>query len=859
MSLSAPDTIGRYQVLETVGRGGMGNLYLARDPKIGNRRVVIKVLREGFDNPELRERFAREADAAGGLHHVNVVTIFDVGEYEGQPFIAMEYIQGETLTDLIQRRAKLSLGRKLQLMEELCAGLHYAHRAGIVHRDIKPANVMVDQDGVLKILDFGIARLGSSGMTQAGMVMGTLNYMAPEQMAGVQVDARADMFSAGAVFYELLSSRRAFPGELPSIVHKIMTATREPLAALAPDLDPQLVAIVDKCLAREPGDRYADMAAVRREFAAIRHRIAADEQRTLHAHMDEARAAAGRGDYEAVIQACEQVLALDSEYGPAMELQQQTRVALHEQRVREQLLKARGQLDQGALTAASLIVDEVLSADPSASDALAVRDAVDEARRAIAEAQDRARELASALARAEQQLEAGSPDLALQTVEEALGIDAGNADALALKDRIADAVAAKRKAEQEARERAEQEARARATVDDARRQFGAGQHGAALTLLEKFQPAHPIVSAALTELRLEAQEIERRRLEAERRAQEELRRQEQERQRRAREEEERKRAAEAEERRRAEEARRQQEQEEARRRELEAARKREQEEARRREQEAARKRELEEARRREQEEARKRELEEARRREEETRRQEEQRRRNESVRVSPVSDETIHVDPRQLEAEARKALAPDDDALVADKTMVFDSRPAGPRPVTEKKGPIEPRHEAGGSPEAKPPAASPGRWPLVAAAVVVLAVLAGVIASRGRTSVPEPAPLAPAGSPADSPASSPPSSSASSSASTPVSSPTSVVFNVAPWAKIDAITRKTDGKAAGGTDLVTPCVVALAPGEYHVRATNPGFPPLEFDLTVKAGDSQAVRYEMPGFDPLKEASAIVDR
>ena len=567
---------------------------------------------------------------------------------------------------------------------------------------------------------------------------------------------------------------------------------------------------------------------------------------------------------EAVIQACEQVLALDSEYGPAMELQQQARVALHEQRVREQLQKARGQLDQGALTAASLLVDEVLSADPSASDALAVRDAVDEARRAIAEAQERARELASALARAEQQLDAGSPDLALQTVDEALGIDAGNAEALALKDRIAGAVAAKRKAEQEARERAEQEARARATVDDARRQFGAGQHAAALTLLEKFEPAHPIVSAALTELRLEAQEIERRRLEAERRAQEELRRQEQERQRRAREEEERKRAAEAEERRRAEEARRQQEQEEARRREQEAARKREQEEARRREQEAARKREQEEARRREEKRGsggrkQQRLQEEARRRDEETRRQEEQRRRNEAVRVSPVSDETIHVDPRQLEAEARKALAPNDDALVPDKTIVFDSRPAGPGPVAEKKGRIEPRRDAGGSREAKRPAASPGRWPLVAAAVVVLAVLAGVIASRGRTSIQEPAPLAPASSPANSPASSRASSSASSSASTPVSSPTSVVFNVAPWAKIDAITRKTDGKAAGGADLVTPCVVALAPGEYHVRATNPGFPPLEFDLTVKAGDSQAVRYEMPGFDPLKEASAIVGR
>ncbi len=128
----------------------------ARDPKIAKPAGRHQASPEGFDNPELRERFAREADAAGGLRHANAVTIFDVGEFDGQPFIAMDYIRGETLIGLIQRNAKLSLGRKLQLIDELCAGLHYAHRAGVVHRDIKPANVMVDQDGALKILDFGI-------------------------------------------------------------------------------------------------------------------------------------------------------------------------------------------------------------------------------------------------------------------------------------------------------------------------------------------------------------------------------------------------------------------------------------------------------------------------------------------------------------------------------------------------------------------------------------------------------------------------------------------------------------------------------------------------------------------------------
>jgi serine/threonine-protein kinase len=209
MSVAIPKNIARYQVLNHLEAGGMGSVYLARDPAI-DRLVAIKLLKEGFDNAELRERFMREARSAGRLRHINIVTIFDVGEHDNQPFIAMEYVEGETLYALIKRRAALSIGRKIQLMDELAAGLQYAHRGGIVHRDIKPKNVMLDADGVVKVLDFGIARVADGGgggiKTQAGMLMGTLNYMAPEQMMGLpDVDARADQFSAGAVFYELLA------------------------------------------------------------------------------------------------------------------------------------------------------------------------------------------------------------------------------------------------------------------------------------------------------------------------------------------------------------------------------------------------------------------------------------------------------------------------------------------------------------------------------------------------------------------------------------------------------------------------------------------------------------------------------
>ncbi len=157
MAMPTPDTVGRYQIERLIAHGGMGSLYLARDPVI-DRMVAIKFLKEGFDDPGARERFAREARAAGRLHHPNIVTIFDVGEHQDRPFIAMEYVAGETLGQLVARRAVRRLWEKLEILEELCAGLHYAHTASIVHRDIKPSNVMRDQTGVVKILDFGIAQ-----------------------------------------------------------------------------------------------------------------------------------------------------------------------------------------------------------------------------------------------------------------------------------------------------------------------------------------------------------------------------------------------------------------------------------------------------------------------------------------------------------------------------------------------------------------------------------------------------------------------------------------------------------------------------------------------------------------------------
>jgi serine/threonine-protein kinase len=277
---SNPASIGRYQVLNQLGRGGMGAVYLARDPAIG-RLVAIKLLQGNFDDAELRERFLREARSSGRLSHVNIVTIFDVGEHDGCPFIAMEYVEGESLASIIRRRAPLPLSQKLRWMEELSDGLNYAHRGGIVHRDIKPSNILLDAEGVLKILDFGIARdvVSGSGITHSGMLIGSLNYMAPEQMLGLPIDGRADQFAAGVVFYELLTYQQPFPGGLDTgVLHKVISTVPPPIETIDATIDSALIAIVNRCLEKKREDRYPDMAAVRRDLAAVAKRIASGRQ-----------------------------------------------------------------------------------------------------------------------------------------------------------------------------------------------------------------------------------------------------------------------------------------------------------------------------------------------------------------------------------------------------------------------------------------------------------------------------------------------------------------------------------------------------------------------------------------------------
>ena len=243
----------------------------ARDPDL-DRLVAIKVLRDPLYDEELLERFFREARAAAKLRHENLITIYDIGQHDHQPFMAMEYVDGTTLAAVIAERQPLPLAEKLSYVEQVCAGLHFAHREGIIHRDVKPANLMLDRHRVIRILDFGIARIEGSGMTQEGAMLGTLSYMAPEQMLGRAVDYRSDIYAVGAVAYELLAGQKAFNLEA-ELRPRLPSDVPLPLAECCPGLPPGLDEIVMRALAPRPEDRFADLDEARTALRDVRRRI----------------------------------------------------------------------------------------------------------------------------------------------------------------------------------------------------------------------------------------------------------------------------------------------------------------------------------------------------------------------------------------------------------------------------------------------------------------------------------------------------------------------------------------------------------------------------------------------------------
>jgi serine/threonine protein kinase len=258
------ETLGKYEIKRPLGRGAMGTVYEGWDPIIA-RRVAIKTVRlPDNDDPETEEalaRFRREAQAAGRLTHPNIVGVFDYGETNDLAYIVMEFVDGPTLKTLLDKQERFALADAVRVMEDVLAGLQFSHERGVVHRDIKPANVMLTSSGQAKIADFGIARIESSSMTQAGTLLGTPAYMSPEQFMGQVVDARSDIYSSGVLLYQLLTGERPFEGGLSAIMHKALNTEPPAPSQLSVTAPPSFDPVVRHAMAKRPQDRFASAKA----------------------------------------------------------------------------------------------------------------------------------------------------------------------------------------------------------------------------------------------------------------------------------------------------------------------------------------------------------------------------------------------------------------------------------------------------------------------------------------------------------------------------------------------------------------------------------------------------------------------
>ena len=510
----------RYTKLRLLGRGGFGAVYRASDTEM-EREVALKLL-----NPDLaadadwRRRFRQEATAASKLNHPNITIVFDRGEFQDQPFIVMELVEGETLSKVIENRVPLSDPERIGLLEQLCDGLHYAHQRDIVHRDIKPVNLVVreDDDGThrvrtLKILDFGIAKVVSSGQTATGGMMFTPSYVSPEQVLGEDVDRRGDIFAVGAVAYELLVGEKAFVISsnnpftiLDEVKRKIVQEPHRPMQELRRDLDGELSAIVDRALAKSPADRFRDLAEMRRRLRKVRERleeaspaVAADITIVIAPKLQMAvrlaRQALEAGDATAAVGHLEKAVA-----GAASERERQfLQAPLQEARDRQAAIQVdRKAHDQAAAQAA---IRMATSAFAEGDRTAAIRTLGDfEPPDLVAERLARLQQADRAIADAEKDVREGNPGARAQALTRLASFEDADLVATPLAElRVVDA---QRRAD-EARDAA-----ARTAVATARQRFDKGDRQGALDSLTAFTPAHPVVDAALAKLTQTAAALE---------------------------------------------------------------------------------------------------------------------------------------------------------------------------------------------------------------------------------------------------------------------------------------------------------------------------------------------------------------
>ena len=424
---NVPSKIGKYDVLGIIGHGGMGVVYKAVDHRL-DREVAIKMMTAGFvGDPDLRKRFFREAQSLASLHHPNIVTVYELGDYKGNPYLVMQYMEGETLDTALTNKRKLSLLEKFNIVIQVCNGLGYAHRRFVVHRDIKPANIMLEKDGGIKIFDFGIAHVGDQNDSATGQIVGTPPYMSPEQISGKTVDARSDLFSLGVVLYQLCADHLPFQGEnQASTFLKILYDPPPPLKAHLSSYPPELDAIIGHALAKDPTERFGSAEEFAQNLGYVvkdlREELVGRLMREVGELLEKAELPKAKGILL-------QVLSTDPQHLPAAQTLREVERRLKKEEISGQARRLRQQADECVARqqweSAQSFLEQALALD---KDDAELQQHAESVRLAMAQA----RKLREFLKSAETAHNEGDLDIAKQAVEEALQVAPNDTQAKAL-------------------------------------------------------------------------------------------------------------------------------------------------------------------------------------------------------------------------------------------------------------------------------------------------------------------------------------------------------------------------------------------------------------------------------------------
>lgn len=492
--------IGKYEIVEKLGSGGMGVVYRAVDKQLG-REVAIKTLTQGISgHPDMLARFYEEGRKMGRLIHPHIVTIHDLGDDNGVPYIVMECVKGESLDTLIRAQNLLPMIDRIRIIEEVCSALGCAHSNNVIHRDVKPANIFVQPDGKAKLIDFGIARHEKRGqelsLTREDHIIGTIPYIAPERLKGRTIDGRSDIFSAGIVLYQLITGQLPFSGEDYVLMQKIMNEPHPPISSITRNYPQGVDAIVDKALAKSPDDRYQTAEEMAGDLNSIVEELRHEQMVEL---LPRAKRLLEEQDLTRALVVIQQALKVDSKNTGARDLRSEIRRRLS-QRQRDEKLAELRQMAEEALSQDEFdrglsLLDEGLLIDPGHADFLELRDQV------LREKKKR-QQVEELLRQAEAARRKGDYVAAMASANEALKVDKTNSRIVSFCNSL--------RAEAEEAERRTQ---ARALLSQARRQLESRQYEKALELLQRvteLDPADPEAELLKRDARSGLEKLRRR-------------------------------------------------------------------------------------------------------------------------------------------------------------------------------------------------------------------------------------------------------------------------------------------------------------------------------------------------------------